>query len=119
MSIRQKRALKCIQKFSSSNPLKCLANFAVLNHCRNVVSCLNIQKYSNNFLHMDYNCAADFDTKNNSIGNSFLSEALLASQTRGEQTKIFKFEFAPLASSTMYANTLRPRILVLTSFVWS
>ena len=48
-----------------------------------------------------------------------LSEALLASQPRGEQTKILKFEFAPLASSTMYANTLRPRILVLTSFVWS
>ena len=48
-----------------------------------------------------------------------LSEALLASQPRGEQKKILKFEFAPLASSTMYANTLRPRILALTSFIWS
>ena len=49
----------------------------------------------------------------------YLSEAVPLSQPRGEQTKILKFEFAPIASSTMYANTLRPRILVLTSFVWS
>ena len=48
-----------------------------------------------------------------------LSEAVPLSQPRGEQTKILKFEFAPLASSTMHANTLRPRILVLTSFIWS
>ena len=49
----------------------------------------------------------------------YLSEAVPLSQPRGEQTKILKFEFAPLASSTLYANTLRPRILALTSFVWS
>ena len=60
---------------------------------------------------------ADLPLRKNFI--SVLSKALLASQTRGEQKKILKFEFAPLASSTMYANTLRPRILVLASFVWS
>ena len=86
MCIRQKRALKCIQKFSSSNPLKCLANFAVLNYSRNVVSCLGIQKSSNN---LHYNSAvgifiwqvsnlfegnklSDFITKKRiSIGNFF------------------------------------------------
>ena len=36
----------------------------------------------------------------------------------GEQTKMINFEFIPLASSTMYANTVRPGILVVSAFVW-
>ena len=48
-----------------------------------------------------------------------LSKALTGPQPGVEQEKKINFEFDPLASSTMYGNTLSPGILVITSFVWS
>ena len=48
-----------------------------------------------------------------------LSKAFTAGQSGGEQTKKVKFDLSPLASSTMYVNTLRPRITIVTSFVWA
>ena len=48
-----------------------------------------------------------------------LSKATPGPQPGGEQTKISKIEFDPLGPSTMHVNTLRPGILVLSSFVWS
>ena len=47
-----------------------------------------------------------------------LSKALTAPQAGGEHEKKINFEFDPLASSTMYVNTLSPRIMIITSFVW-
>ena len=48
-----------------------------------------------------------------------LSKAFTASHSEWERTKKVKFDLTPLASSTMHVNTLRPRITIVTSFVWA
>ena len=50
--------------------------------------------------------------------HSILSKAVTARGPVGEQTKMINFEFTPLAFSTMYANTVRPGILVVSAFLW-